>query len=145
MCYVTVHRTHQTIAVAPMVEGIYSGQWKCFAMMFTGFFSPQVFLSFLQNQPSFPLAEAVPLYFCSVILLTFLVPCLIFSISSASNLSFLDLGSPVYLQFDAVSLSSSQYLLQLTCSSSPICWIPVPRFIQVFSKYSMHFRYRHLY
>lgn len=80
---------------------------------------------------------------CSVPLLAFLIPCPIFSISSPhlfclrSILLLLKFPS-----FSPVSLSSSRFLLQLTCSSSLTSWIPVSRFIQIFPKYSMHFRYR---
>lgn len=89
MWYITIHRTHQTVAVEPMVEGIYplrvlQGKenalpWCSEAFLSTGVSAVPTNTARLC---SFLLAEAVPLFSCSITLLSFLVPCLIFSISS---------------------------------------------------------------
>lgn len=77
------------------------GQWKCFVMVFTFFFPAQVFQPFFQVQPicaPYLLAEAV---------FTFLVPCLIFSISSPH---FFCLQSHSFLlRFPAFSPVSSSF------------------------------------
>lgn len=114
------------------------GQWKCFVMVFTFFFPTHVFQPFFQVQP------ICAAYLLSEAIFTFLVPCLIFSISSLPISSAYSptpscLGFLPSLQFLQVSL------LWQICSSTVISWIPIQSFSHVFARYSIHSRDRFLY
>lgn len=121
---ISIHRTHQIIAAEALAEGVcppeYHRSVKCFAGVCLGLSHSRCFCSFCTD--SLSLAGAVPLYFLlshtSHFLSTLSHIFHLFSpISSASSLSFFYL---VPCFFAVSSSFTSQYLRQVTCSSSLI-------------------------